>query len=65
MAVALPERSRVTARFEDGSETRRAIMPDAPDPEYTGAIDSGPLPPRRAGARARLYYLRVAAQANG
>ena len=50
-----PDRS-VTARFEDGSETegdllfgcdgihsrtRRSIMPDAPEPRYTGLIDSG------------------------
>lgn len=61
--LSTPARGEVIARFEDGTEvrgdlvigcdgihsaTRRAIMPEAPGPEYTGAIDSGgfaPAPP--------------------
>jgi 2-polyprenyl-6-methoxyphenol hydroxylase-like FAD-dependent oxidoreductase len=55
--------SAVIARFEDGSEahgdvlvgcdgihsrTRRAILPQAPDPMYTGVIDSGAITRRLA-----------------
>ena len=51
----LPDRG-VIARFEDGSEaegdllfgcdgihsrTRRSVMPDAPEPQYSGLVDSG------------------------
>lgn len=54
--VAITPQRTVLARFEDGSEahgdvlvgcdgihsrTRRAILPDAPAPDYTGVIDSG------------------------
>jgi 2-polyprenyl-6-methoxyphenol hydroxylase-like FAD-dependent oxidoreductase len=54
--VHTPDASGVIARFEDGTEargdlligcdgihsaTRRAVMPEAPGPEYTGVIDSG------------------------
>lgn len=54
--VATDAGGLVTAHFEDGStadgdllvgcdgihsRTRRSIMPDAPDPEYLGVIDSG------------------------
>ncbi|MBA2458648.1 MAG: FAD-dependent monooxygenase [Gemmatimonadales bacterium] len=58
--VRTPPNGGVSARFEDGTEargdllvgcdgihsaTRRAIMPDAPGPEYTGVIDSGGFAP--------------------
>jgi 2-polyprenyl-6-methoxyphenol hydroxylase-like FAD-dependent oxidoreductase len=57
----------VIARFEDGAEargdlligcdgvhsaTRRAIMPEAPGPEYTGVIDSGGFSPAPPGSNA-------------
>jgi 2-polyprenyl-6-methoxyphenol hydroxylase-like FAD-dependent oxidoreductase len=53
-----PSADGVVARFEDGTEaggdflvgcdgihscTRRAIFPDAPEPQYTGIIDSGAI----------------------
>jgi 2-polyprenyl-6-methoxyphenol hydroxylase-like FAD-dependent oxidoreductase len=56
----------VIARFEDGSEasgdllvgcdglhsrTRRLILPDAPQPEYTGVIDCGAIAPNTLGLR--------------
>lgn len=57
----------VATRFEDGSEaagdlligcdgihsrTRRLIMPDAPQPVYTGVIDSGAIAPNTIGLQA-------------
>lgn len=54
--VRIGDDDAVTAEFEDGhtargdvlvgcdgvhSKTRRLVMPDAPDPEYTGVIDCG------------------------
>ncbi len=61
------EEGGVTARFEDGTEargdllvgcdgihsaTRRAILPEAPVPEYTGLIDSGGFAPAPRGSLA-------------
>jgi 2-polyprenyl-6-methoxyphenol hydroxylase-like FAD-dependent oxidoreductase len=61
------DRGGVIARFEDGTEprgdlligcdgthssTRRAIMPEASGPEYTGVIDSGGFSPAAPGSKA-------------
>jgi 2-polyprenyl-6-methoxyphenol hydroxylase-like FAD-dependent oxidoreductase len=65
--VGIPEAGGVIARFADGTEargdllvgcdgihsaTRRAIMPEAPGPEYTGTIDSGGFAPAPLGWKA-------------
>ena len=62
-----PDAGGVIARFEDGTEargdllvgcdgihsaTRRAIMPEAPGPQYTGVIDSGGSAPAPPGSKA-------------
>jgi 2-polyprenyl-6-methoxyphenol hydroxylase-like FAD-dependent oxidoreductase len=65
--VHTPDAGGVIARFEDGTEargdlligcdgihsaTRRAILPEAPGPEYTGVIDSGGFSPVPPGSQA-------------
>jgi 2-polyprenyl-6-methoxyphenol hydroxylase-like FAD-dependent oxidoreductase len=65
--VQAPGRGGVIARFADGTEargdllvgcdgihsaTRRAILPEAPEPEYTGVIDSGGIAPAPPGSTA-------------
>jgi 2-polyprenyl-6-methoxyphenol hydroxylase-like FAD-dependent oxidoreductase len=58
MGIETPARGGVVARFEDGTEvqgdflvgcdgihsrTRRSLFPNAPEPKYTGIIDSGAI----------------------
>ncbi len=65
--IRTPETGGVIARFEDGTEargdllvgcdgihsaTRRAVMPEAPGPEYSGVIDSGGFAPAPPGSKA-------------
>ena len=65
--IRMPDAGGVVARFADGTEargdllvgcdgihsaTRRAIMPEAPGPEYTGVIDSGGFAPAPLGLEA-------------